>query len=73
MLHTLSDIKSHVSADLFEKAMELVRGGHVVAPNVQQGGELITAVITNTGAQPCRVYIRLNGTDNHNTIHGECS
>ncbi len=75
MIFTLKDITAHFSPDCFNEGWQLFTAGQVTAPNIQRGGELITAIIPVAGSRPLRVYVRTRRERESNgvTIHGECS
>ncbi len=73
MIFTLADITTQLSPACFNKGQLLFDDGCVAAPNIQRGGELITAVISQPGNRPLRVYVRMLKERNTVTIHGECS
>lgn len=64
MLFTLTDVAAHISQERFNKGWQLFADGKIAAPNIQRGGELITATILHPGSRPFRVYVR---TDDGNT------
>ncbi|HDH15450.1 MAG TPA: hypothetical protein ENG90_03080, partial [Gammaproteobacteria bacterium] len=73
MIFTLADTAAHFSPERFDKGWLLFADGRVTAPNIQRGGELITAVIPRAGSRPYRVYVRSRNEMNEITINGECS
>ncbi len=73
MLFTLTDIAAQLPPERFNKGWQLFNAGIVTAPNIQRGGELITAVIPQYGGRPLRVYVRADNGKNEITINGECS
>ncbi len=73
MLFTLTDITAQIPSQHFDKGWQLFSDGRISAPNIQRGGELITAVIPHPSSRPIRVYIRTDKTGDAITIDGECS
>ncbi len=73
MQFTLEDITAQIPPHQFAKGWDLFTDGRISAPNIQRGGELITAVIPHAGSRPIRVYIRTARTDGAIAINGECS
>jgi len=73
MIYTQADIEAHLSPERFSTGWELFSEGRVTAPNVQRGGELITAIIPRAGGRPLRVYVRTRHAQDSVTINGECS
>ncbi len=73
MLFTQEDINAHIPPQYFDEGWQLFTDGRISAPNVQRGGELITAVIPHPGKRPIRVYVRADKTGDAVTIDGECS
>lgn len=73
MLFTLKDITAHLPQEGFDKGWQLFTDGRVTAPNIQRGGELITAIIPQTKARLLRVYVRTGRDKNKITINGECT
>jgi len=72
MLFTLADIEKQFDSAQFEKGVQLFNDQRVKAPNVQRGGELITALIQSPGS-PFRVYVRSSKAANSVSINGECN
>jgi superfamily II DNA or RNA helicase len=73
MLFSLANIKAQIAPAQFNKGWQIFTEGKVTAPNVQRGGELITAVIPQARQRPLRVYIRTVKNKSKITINGECS
>jgi len=73
MLFTLADISAQIPPQHFDKGWQLFTDGRISAPNIQRGGELITAVIPHPGSRPIRVYVRTDKAGDAITIDGECS
>ncbi len=73
MLFTLTDVAAHISPERFDKGWRLFADGRIAAPNIQRGGELITATIPQPGSRPFRVYVRTDKVADAITISGECS
>ncbi|GMQ84160.1 MAG: hypothetical protein BMS9Abin06_0922 [Gammaproteobacteria bacterium] len=73
MLFTLTDVTAHISPERFDKGWQLFADGRIDAPNIQRGGELITATIPHPGSRPFRVYVRTDKVADAITINGECS
>lgn len=73
MIFTLADVTTHFTPDRYTKGWQLFVDGRVTGPNIQRGGELITAVIPRAGSRPYRVYVRIGSELNETTINGECS
>ncbi|NOZ52852.1 MAG: DEAD/DEAH box helicase [Gammaproteobacteria bacterium] len=72
MLFTLADVENQINSAHFEKGVQLFNDHRIKAPNVQRGGELITAIIASPD-KPFRVYVRTSKTSNDISINGECS
>ncbi|MFC1750169.1 SWIM zinc finger domain-containing protein, partial [Pseudomonadota bacterium] len=72
MNFTLEEITAHLPPEQLEQGWELFNRGKITAPNVQRGGELITAVIPQSG-RPIRIYIRTSRDTSGVNIKGECS
>ena len=73
MIFTSTDIAAHFSSDRFNKGWQLFADGRVSTPNIQRGGELITALIPQAGSRQLRVYVRMDRVKNDIVINGECS
>ncbi|GMQ87533.1 MAG: hypothetical protein BMS9Abin08_0737 [Gammaproteobacteria bacterium] len=73
MLFTLTDVAAHISQERFDKGWQLFADGRIAAPNIQRGGELITATIPHPGSRAFRVYVRTDKVADAITISGECS
>lgn len=73
MIFTLTDLSEHFPVDRFNEGWQLFTQGRVIAPNIQRGGELVTAVIVQPDGQPSRVYVRASREQSGVSIHGECS
>ena len=72
MIYTLQDLESGFDEDWVSKG-SLVLNEHAVEPNVQRGGELLTAMI-DTGRQRIRVYVKVRVDANGELrIEGDCS
>jgi len=72
MIFTLEEITTHLPTEQLDQGWELFNNGQITAPNIQRGGELITAVIQQ-GKRPLRVYIRTSKDKNGININGDCS
>jgi len=73
MIFSLADLTTHFSSGCFSKGWQLFTNNRVTAPNIQRGGELITAVISQASKHPLRVYVRTSSENSTLTINGECS
>jgi len=74
MLFNLTDITTHISPANYDQGWQLFADGQIPAPNIQRGGELITAIIPHPGnCHPFRVYVRTDKAADAVTIRGECS
>ncbi|VAW90492.1 DNA/RNA helicases, SNF2 family [hydrothermal vent metagenome] len=73
MIFSLTDLKAYITPEHYDKGWQLFTDNQVTVPNIQRGGELITAVIPQTGKPSLRVYVRTSGKNNTITINGECS
>ncbi len=73
MLFTLTDISAQIPPQRFDEGWQLFTDGRISAPNIQRGGELITAIIPHPGSRPIRVYIRTDKAGGAIIINGECS
>ncbi len=73
MLFTLADVTAHISEERFDKGRQLFADGRITAPNIQRGGELITATIPHPGSRPFRIYVRTDKLAGAINISGECS
>ncbi|MFV0278009.1 MAG: SNF2-related protein, partial [Parahaliea sp.] len=73
MIFTLEDIRAHFPAEQADTGWQLFTAGWVSAPNVQRGGELVTAVLRRTGSRPLRVYVRTEWQGDKVVINAECS
>ena len=73
MIYTQADIEAHLSPKRFSTGWKLFSEGRVTSPNVQRGGELITAIIPRAGGRPFRVSVRTSHDQDSTTINGECS
>ena len=73
MIYTQADVEAHITPERFGKGWMLFTEGHVTAPNIQRGGELVTAILPQSGSRPLRVYVRTRNNGDAITINGECS
>jgi SNF2 family DNA or RNA helicase len=73
MLYTLDDLAAHIAPDRLELGWRWYRDGKVSAPNIQRGGEIVTAFIRHSYGYPLRLYIRTSKVGGAITISGECS
>jgi superfamily II DNA or RNA helicase len=73
MLYTLTDIETQIAPQTFADGWKWFSGAKVTAPNIQRGGEIVTAVIHQTDGRPLRVYVRTVVAANKLSFQGECS
>lgn len=73
MLFSLDDLNAELGHDLLAKGRLVGESGGLEQPNIQHGGELITALI-RTGRAPLRIYVRVREQPGGGVkIQGECT
>ncbi len=73
MFYKLKDVQTNFGPGVLDEALYLIDSGPPITPMVQRGGELVTAVITNPGSKPFRVYVRVRKNKRAKEIAGECT
>jgi len=73
MIYTLDDLRAQIDPDDFDRGWLWFSDGEITAPNVQRGGEIVTAVVRQPGREPLRVYVVVRGDGGAPVIHGECT
>ncbi len=74
MLYSLEDLQAGLGQDVLAEGRRLADAGGLEPPNVQRGGELVTALIRGGGCHPLRVYVRVREQPGGGVrIEGECS
>ncbi len=73
MLFSFSDLPTNFTAEHLAQGLELFLEDRVTSPNLNRGGELVTAVIHEHSDKPVRVYIQVRKQGPGATIKGECT